>query len=80
MNHPLGVGALKFTRVYHNEDVHEVYLIMYLNTGWFGGTLYILLVFTTLVLGLKLVFRDRGGNGVSAVLVATLFGMVLEGG
>jgi len=80
MTHPLGIGALEFARVYHNEDVHEVYLNMYLNTGWFGGTLYIFLVFTTLVLGLKLVFRDRGGDGVSAVLVAAFFGMVLEGG
>jgi len=77
--HPLGIGALEFARVYHNEDVHEVYLNMYLNTGWFGGTLYIFLVFTTLVLGLKLVLRDRGGDGVSAVLVAAFFGMVLEG-
>jgi len=77
--HPLGIGALEFARVYHNEDVHEVYLNMYLNTGWVGGTLYIFLVFTTLVLGLKLVLRDRGGDGVSAVLVAAFFGMALEG-
>jgi O-Antigen ligase len=79
ITHPLGIGALEFARVYHNEDVHEVYLNMYLNTGWFGGTLYIFLVFTTLVLGLKLVLRDRGGDGVSAVLVAAFFGMALEG-
>jgi hypothetical protein len=77
--HPLGIGALEFARVYHNEDVHEVYLNMYLNTGWFGGTLYIFLVFSTLVLGLMLVLRDRGGDGVSAVLVAAFFGMALEG-
>jgi len=77
--HPLGIGALEFARVYHNEDVHEVYLNMYLNTGWVGGTLYIFLVFTTLALGLKLVLRDRGGDGVSAVLVAAFFGMALEG-
>jgi len=79
MTHPLGIGALEFARVYHNEDVHEVYLNMYLNTGWVGGTLYLFLVFTTLVLGLKLVLRDRSGDGVSAVLVAAFFGMALEG-
>ena len=77
--HPLGIGALEFGRVYHHEDVHEVYLNMYLNTGWIGGTLYIFLVLATLVLGLKLVLRDRGGDGVSAVLVAAFFGMALEG-
>lgn len=79
MQHPLGIGALEFGRVHHHEDVHEVYLNMYLNTGWLGGTLYIFLVLATLVLGLKLVLRDRGGDGVSAVLVAALIGMVLEG-
>jgi len=77
--HPLGIGALEFGRLHHNEDVHEVYLNMFLNTGWLGGTLYIFLVLTTLVLGLKLVFGDRGGDGVSAVLVAAFFGMALEG-
>jgi len=77
--HPLGIGALEFGRVYHHEDVHEVYLNMFLNTGWIGGTLYIFLVLTTLVLGVQLVFRERGGDGVSAVLVAAFFGMVLEG-
>jgi O-antigen ligase len=33
MQHPLGIGALEFGRVHHHEDVHEVYLNMYLNTG-----------------------------------------------
>jgi len=63
MMHPLGTGALEFARVYHNEDVHEVYFNMYLNTGWVGGALYLFLVFTTLVLGLTLVLRGRGRRG-----------------
>jgi len=77
--YPLGIGALEFGRVHHHEDVHEVYLNMYLNTGWLGGTLYIFLVFATLMLGLKLVIRDRGGDGLSAVIVATFIGIAVEG-
>ena len=77
--HPLGIGALEFGRVHHHEDVHEVYLNMFLNTGWIGGTLYLFLVLTTIVLGLKLVLRERGGDGVSAVLVAAFLGMTFEG-
>lgn len=77
--HPLGIGALEFGRVHHHEDVHEVYLNMYLNTGWIGGTLYLFLVIATLVLGLKLVLRDPGGSGVGAVIVAAFVGMALEG-
>ncbi len=79
MTHPLGIGALEFARVYHNEDVHQVYLNMFLNTGWIGGTLYLFLVLTTLALGLRQAMRDRGGNGVSNVMVAAFFGMALEG-
>jgi len=78
--HPLGIGALEFSRSYHNEDVHEVYLSMFLNAGWVGGTFYLALVLLTLGLGLRQVVRDRGGDGISAVLVAAFFGMALEGG
>lgn len=76
---PLGIGALEFGRVYHHEDVHEVYLNMYLNTGWIGGTLYIFLVLATLAIGMKLVLRERGGDGIAAVIVAAFIGMALEG-
>ena len=66
MTHPLGIGALEFARVYHNEDVHEVYLNMFLNTGWIGGTLYLFLVLTTLLLGFRQAMRDRYGLRVDA--------------
>jgi O-antigen ligase len=79
LTHPLGIGALEFARVYHNEDVHQVYLNMFLNTGWVGGTMYLFLVLTTIVLGLRCAMRDRGGNGISTVLVAAFSGMALEG-
>ena len=79
VTHPLGIGALEFARSFHHEDVHEVYLNMYLNTGWVGGTAYIALVLMTLWLGLGQVVRDRGGNGISVVLVAAFIGMAFEG-
>ncbi|MGZ5917049.1 MAG: O-antigen ligase family protein [Methyloceanibacter sp.] len=79
MTHPLGIGALEFARVYHNEDVHEVYLNMFLNTGWIGGTLYLFLVATTLFLGFRQAMRDRGRSGVSNVVMAAFFGMAIEG-
>jgi hypothetical protein len=79
VTHPLGIGALEFARLYHHEDVHEVYLNMFLNAGWLGGTLYLALVLLTLGLGLRQVVRDRGGDGLSVVLVAAFIGMALEG-
>jgi O-antigen ligase len=58
--------------------VHEVYLSMFLNSGWVGGTLYLALVLLTIGLGLRQVIKDRGG-GLSAVVVAAFIGMALEG-
>ena len=45
---------------------------MFLNAGWIGGTLYLAMVLLTLGLGLRQVVRDRGGEGLSMVLVAAL--------
>jgi O-antigen ligase len=78
-SHPLGIGALEFGRLHHPEDVHQVYLNMYLNTGWVGGTFYLLLVLMTIAIGLRRVLRDRGGDGVSIVLLAAFLGMAVEG-
>ncbi|MEC9368421.1 MAG: O-antigen ligase family protein, partial [Pseudomonadota bacterium] len=51
--HPLGIGALEFSRSHHPEDVHNVYFSMFLNTGWAGGFLYLALVMATLYAGLR---------------------------
>jgi O-antigen ligase len=76
--HPLGVGALEFARAYYVNDAHQVYLSMYLNAGWVGGTLYLAVVLLTLFLALRQVVGDRGGDGISAVLAAAFIGMALE--
>lgn len=78
-SHPLGIGALEFARLHHPEDVHQVYLNMYLNTGWLGGTLYLFLVLATIVLGLRLILRDRRFGDLGAVVLAAFVGMAVEG-
>lgn len=55
--HPFGLGAQEFTRGYHHEDVHNVYLSMFLNTGWIGGCLFLALMGGVLALGLAHVLR-----------------------
>ena len=79
ITHPFGLGALEFARAYYDQDAHEVYLSMFLNAGWLGGTLYIAVVLLTIGLGFRQVVRDRGGDGVSAVLAAAFIGMAVEG-
>jgi O-antigen ligase len=78
LTEPLGIGALEFGRLYEN-DVHQVYLSMFLNAGWVGGTLDIALVLLIIWLGMQQVVRNRGQDTVSAVLLASFIGMVAEG-
>ena len=79
LDYPLGLGAAVFHDKYHHEDVHEVYLSMFLNAGWVGGLTYVILVLLTLWLAARRAVQDRGGGGVSAVLCAAFIGMALEG-
>ena len=79
LTHPLGIGALEFHEHYHHEDVHEVYLSMFLNAGWLGGMAYLVVVLLTIGLGLHQVLADRAGDGTSAVLVACFIAMAFEG-
>ncbi|XSG82523.1 MAG: O-antigen ligase family protein [Methyloligella sp. ZOD6] len=79
VTHPLGYGALEYARIYRLGDVHEVYISMFLNTGWLGGLLYLGLVIATLALGIRRVIYDRGGDGLSAVVFGSFAALVVEG-
>lgn len=79
MRSPLGLGALEFGNFYHNEDVHNVYLSMFLNAGWLGGITYLVVVITTLFLGMRMVLRATPARSIMIVLFASFVGLVGEG-
>ncbi|MDA7948309.1 MAG: hypothetical protein MPJ78_12635 [Hyphomicrobiaceae bacterium] len=76
---PLGIGALEFGRTFDNEDVHNVYLSMFLNAGWLGGFTYLGLVLATLAAGFRMSLRRGPLQGVSIVLFAAFAGLAAEG-
>lgn len=76
---PLGLGAKQFAAHYHPEDVHNVYLSMFLNAGWLGGLLYIAAVATTLAAGLAHVLRGTSTRPLFLIAYAALAAHVLEG-
>jgi hypothetical protein len=51
-NHPFGMGPWGFAH-YTGWDSHNSYLGTFLNNGWIGGSVYILLVVLTLYLGFR---------------------------
>ena len=76
---PLGIGAVQFGGVHHHEDVHNVYISMFLNAGWLGGTLYLFAIGLTVVVGLLHVLRNSAARPIFLVAFAAFVGNVVEG-
>jgi O-antigen ligase len=51
LTHPFGLGAMQFVPRYHPELPHNVYLNIFLKSGWIGGFAYLALVLATLIIG-----------------------------
>lgn len=79
LDSPLGLGATQFGSLYHHEDVHNVYLSMFLNAGWLGGVLYSLVVVMTLILGLRHLMFATSYRPLFVIAFAALIGNVVEG-
>ena len=77
--HPLGIGALEFGRTFDDEDVHNIYLSMFLNNGWLGGFAYLGLVLATLAAAFRMSLRRGPLQGYAIVLLSAFAGLALEG-
>lgn len=76
---PLGIGALQFSAAHHHEDVHNVYLNMFVNTGWAGGLAYAAVVALTLALGFAHTLKATPARPIFLVAYASFLGVVVEG-
>ena len=79
LENPLGIGAGTFTGVHHHEDVHNVYLSMFLNAGWLGGLLFILMCALTTIYGLRHAFKRTASQPLFVIALAAFIGNVFEG-
>jgi O-antigen ligase len=55
LERPFGIGPLQFAKIFP-EDPHNSYLNAFMSGGWIGGFSYLILIVTTLVIGLRFVF------------------------
>jgi O-antigen ligase len=76
---PLGLGALQFSAAYHHEDVHNVYLNMFLNAGWVGGLAYAAIVALALGLGFAHALKAAPTRPIFLVAYAAALGVAVEG-
>lgn len=79
LDQPVGIGAKQFASVYHHEEVHNVYLSMFLNAGWLGGAAYSFLVSVTLVLGARHLLRPSPSQPLFQIAYACFLAIALEG-
>lgn len=79
LDNPLGIGTHVFRTVHHPEEPHNVYLSMFLGTGWLGGLLYIVTVAVTLFAGLRLALRPGALQGPLVIAGAAFAAMAFEG-
>jgi O-antigen ligase len=79
LENPLGIGSEIFTRFYHHEEVHNVYLSMFLNAGWVGGFLYLMTCLGTLALGFRHALKRTSTSPYFLIVFAALAGNICEG-
>ena len=76
---PIGLGALQFGGILHSEQPHNVYISQFLNGGWVGGCLYIVLIVASLTLGLRAALKRRWETPLLPVALAAFAGLAVEG-
>jgi len=74
---PFGIGPLQFHR-YFPEDTHNSYLNAFMSGGWLSGICYPTLVFLTVILGFRHVFRQVAWQRTYLAIFAAFLGTVGE--
>jgi O-antigen ligase len=74
---PFGIGPFEFSRIYGTQQ-HNVYLQAFLVYGWLGGLSYILLILTTLFVGLRNTLIRSPWQPYMIAAFATFVGIVTE--
>ncbi len=78
-SHPFGIGPNQFGGNYHKEDVHNVYLNLFLDAGWLGGIAYLFIIVGTVVSGFRHIFRRNETKAYFLVAYSAFLGNALEG-
>ena len=79
LENPLGLGALVFATNYHHEDVHNVYLTLFLSAGWVGGLAFFAIVWLTALWGLRHAMRPTATQSLFLIVYGAFLGNALEG-
>lgn len=79
MKSPMGIGSLEFRPRYHHEEPHNVWLAMFMNAGWPGGLLYLLLSIGTAIYGFRYIAQPAPDHEIFIVFYAGYIGTLMGG-
>jgi len=77
LDRPLGIGPLQFHTIFP-EDPHNTYLNAFLSGGWLSGLVYLTMVLTTALLGLRHVFLRTPWQTTYIAVYCAFIGTVAE--
>jgi hypothetical protein len=75
---PFGIGPLQFHR-YFPEDTHNSYLNAFMSGGWIAGVCYPALLFVTVMLGFRYIFKSVPWQRAYLAIFSAFLGTVGEG-
>ena len=75
---PFGIGPLQFHR-YFPEDTHNSYLNAFMSGGWTAGVCYPALLFVTVMLGFRYIFKAVPWQRAYIAIFSAFLGTVGEG-
>ena len=78
LEQPLGFGPLNFHKIF-GQDPHNVYINAFASYGWLGGISYILLMISTIMIGLKTVLMRTPWQNWAIVVFCPLVATIFQG-
>jgi hypothetical protein len=77
LERPFGIGPLQFHKLFP-EDPHNTYLNSFLTGGWLTGCVYLTMMLTTLILGLRYVFVATPWRATYLAVYCAFVGVAVE--
>jgi hypothetical protein len=78
LQHPFGLGPAQFGRLF-GQAPHNVFLNAFAAYSWLGGISYLILIFSTLIVGFKAVLARTPWQNCAIVVFCPLLASVLQG-
>lgn len=75
---PNGFGPRQFSKLF-GADPHNVYINAFASYGWLGGFTYLILIISTIVIGIKTIFTRTPWQAYAIATFCPLFFTILQG-